>query len=46
MIDLYDDDRQREFVHMMSVVNCLTYVYVIGMCGLLYFCIFPNTINM
>jgi hypothetical protein len=44
MIDLYNENRQKEAKKMVDVINCLIYVYVIGMFGLIYFCIFPNSI--
>ena len=39
MIDIYDDERQKE---LSSMVNCFTFVYMIGIAALLYTCIFPN----
>lgn len=44
MIDLYNEDCQKEAKKMVDVINCLIYVYVTGMFGLIYFCIFPNSI--
>jgi hypothetical protein len=43
IIDLYHEERQHEAKRMLDIINCLIYVYVIGMGGLIYFCIFPNS---